>query len=312
MGRSLVNAVVSGVMDFDAAPGRPHGNVFQCDSEEVEMQLIPLPRSLARSKPWWIDTLLPEAPASQIVRVFQLGPAPDPDEKLLRGIPKGLLESASSLDQQEATDVPAGASSTDETEAEQNNVIILPFATEAQDPLPSIQPKTRALCNFISLSENLAKVPMPPSLARGSADSKQNIEFTCWKTRAQGAPAEIRGLDPSAFPMRGFQRARLRERPAKPVRNLALCRRCSGSGFTGAAIVLPQSGLDQARKALPLGAWAAPVAAAHATGEAGVQAEPFFITPPMRLPRCGFTVKQRYTPPLFVVPKTATFASKVS
>src|SRR4051812_46003631 len=63
MVHALVKALATGVMDFDPAPGPPHVNVFQSDPEEADMQLIPSPWSLARSKPWWIDTLLPEEPA---------------------------------------------------------------------------------------------------------------------------------------------------------------------------------------------------------------------------------------------------------
>jgi hypothetical protein len=139
--------------------------------------------------------------------------------------------------------------------------------------------------------------PLASMSSAGSTDPKQNVEFACWKTPPQHETAEIRGLDPSAFPMRGFQREELRECQVKPVRNIAL------SGFTGPAVALPHPGLDQAKKELPLAGSVAPVPTAPAVGEAGVQAEPFFITPPMRLPRCGFTVRQRYAAPLSLVPK---------
>src|SRR5579871_4714331 len=213
MVHSLVNALASGVMDFDPVPGRPHVNVFQSEPEEADMQLIPSPRSLARSKPWWIDTLLPEEPASRIVRVFQLGPASDPDENRLRVIPKGLLTSSCSPDELEATavlaaslDMASSPLTAGHAEPEQINVIILPSVTDEQDPLPPMQPLKRELYGFFSLAEHIAHVPMPPLASMNSAgptDPKQNVEFICWKTPPQYGPAEIRGLDPSAFPMRG-------------------------------------------------------------------------------------------------------------
>ena len=311
MARSLVKAVGSGVLDFEAAPGRPHVSVFEFDAEEADMQLIPSPRSLVRSKPWWTDTLPSEEASSRIIRVFQLGPASDPDEKLLRGIPKGLIKAAGSLDaEEETTEPPASfdttASLLSEHRTEPVNVIILPSVGE-EGSLPSTKPIGRELCGFLRMADSIAEVPMAPLLPANtgrSTDPKQNVEIIGWTNPPQHIPADFRGLDPSAFPIRGFQRGKLRKRPVISVREVAV------SGFIGPAVALPGTRLDEARKALPLRGLVPPIIPANAAGESGVQAEPFFITPPMRLPRCRYTVRQRRAVPLFLVPPKATLTQR--
>src|SRR4030095_7779048 len=135
---SLARALANKILEFETAPSRAFGNVFQHDDDESERQLIASPRSLVCSKPWFTDNPVPVEPASKIVRVHTLGAAADPDRGLLCGVPNGLLLSNLVSDAPEEnapafTDTAGTDTGTDSaTLTETDNVIHLPAATDSQ------------------------------------------------------------------------------------------------------------------------------------------------------------------------------------
>jgi hypothetical protein len=215
MAASLARAMQTRQLDFETVPGRPFVNIFQGGGDdESDMQLIPSPRSLVRSKPWFSDMPVPAELESRIVKVYTLGPTSNPEPV---SMPELMCE----------------------------DVIPLPAAPEPHtpsQPLPMLQRPGRKLCDFFSLWQSMVK-PAPRMLAgplTPSQDAEPHNELISWNTRRE-ASLEIGRLAASAFPIAAFHQQGPRRFP------LASALHTEPAGFTTATPGAPALPLPAAR-----------------------------------------------------------------